>query len=132
MRASTVMSLRANAVLIALCVAVSDAAWLAICGCSGHPQALASPVVRLATLASAAAIVIAVRRLARVAFDAARTARRIAPAQEGAERLVIATPSPDDWLVQLHVELHPAQASRSVKHACSCSIASCRVPRGRA
>ncbi|WP_157055929.1 hypothetical protein [Candidatus Burkholderia verschuerenii] len=78
MQASTLISLRANAVLIALCVAASDAAWLAICGCSGHPHALESPMVRIAILSSAAFVLIAVRRLAKLAFDAARATRRIA------------------------------------------------------
>ena len=128
MRASTLVSLRAHAVLIALCIAASDAAWLAVCGCSGHVQALESPAVRIAALASAAAIVILVRHIARLAFDAARTSRRIA---WSADRIVIAGPCPHDWLVQLHAELHPVVSRRSVADSCPRAAASCRVPRGR-
>ncbi len=84
MQASTLVSLRANAVLIALCVAASDAAWLAICGCSGHPNALESPMVCLAIIASAALVLLAVQRLAKLAFDVARLSRRISPARDGA------------------------------------------------
>jgi hypothetical protein len=129
MRASTLVSLRANAVLIALCVAASDAAWLTVCGCAGHAQALDSTAIRLATLLSAAGIVLAVRRIARLAFDAARTARRIA---WSSDKLVIDGTCPGDWLVQLHAELHPTGSRHSAAHACSRSAASCRVPRGRA
>jgi hypothetical protein len=132
MQASTLVSLRANAVLIALCVAASDAAWLAICGCAGNPNAIQAPLTRMATLLSAAFIVIAVRRIAKLSFDAARASRRIAWAQDAAHRLVIARPSSDDWLVQLHVELHPSASRRSVAHACSHAAAACRVPRDRA
>jgi len=53
MRSSTLVSLRANTVLIALCIAASDAAWLTVCGCTGHVHALENTAVRLATLASA-------------------------------------------------------------------------------
>jgi hypothetical protein len=132
MQASTLISLRANAVLIALCVAASDAAWLAICGCSGHPHALESPLVRLATIASAAAIVIAMRRRARLAFDAARATRRIACPHDADDRIVIDRSCSGDWLVQLHVELHPVQARRCVAIACARAVPSCRCPRGRA
>ncbi|SAL61544.1 hypothetical protein AWB74_03120 [Caballeronia arvi] len=128
MRPSTLVCLRANAVLIALCVAASDAAWLAVCGCAGHVQALQTTAIRLATLTSAAGIVLVVRRLARLAFDTARSARRIAWASD---RLVIDGTGPGDWLVQLHAELHPA-GSRHSAHACSRSAACSRVPRGRA
>jgi hypothetical protein len=132
MQASTLVSLRANAVLMALCVAVSDAAWLAVCGCAGNPNAIQSPFARLATLVSAAFIAIAVRRIARIAFDTARTSRRIAWAQDTGQRLVIARPSSNDWLVQLHVELHPSASRRSIAHACSHAAPACRVPRDRA
>ncbi|WP_321799481.1 hypothetical protein [Caballeronia sp. J97] len=129
MRASTLVSLRANTVLIALCIAASDAAWLTVCGCTGHVHALETTTVRLATLASAAGIVLVVRRVAKLAFDAARAARRIAWA---ADQLVIDGNGPGDWLVQLHVELHPAGLRPGAAHACKCAAASCRVPRGRA
>jgi hypothetical protein len=132
MQASILISLRANAVLIALCVAASDAAWLAICGCSGHANALESPMVRAAILVSAAFVLIAVRRVAKLAFDAARASRRIAPSRDCAERLVIAEPSSHDWLVQLHVELHPTRSRCSVAQSCARAVASCRVPRDRA
>lgn len=128
MRASTLVSLRAHAVLIASCIAASDAAWLAVCGCCGHVQALESPAVRVAALASAAVIVFLVRRIAKLAFDAARASRRIAWT---ADRIVIAGPCPHDWLVQLHAELHPAVSRQSVAHSCPLAAASCRVPRGR-
>jgi hypothetical protein len=132
MLAPVLVSLRANAVLIALCVGASDAAWLAACGCTGHPQALEAPLVRVAILASAAAFVLIVRRLARLAFDAARASRRIAWSQDHAHRLVIAHPSSDDWLVQLHVELHPARARRQPACATPHAVRNGRVPRGRA
>jgi hypothetical protein len=115
---------RANAVLIAMCVAVSDAAWFTVCGCSGHVQALESTAIRLATLVSAAGIVIVVRRIAKLAFDAARTSRRIAWTSD---RLVIDGTCPGDWLVQLHAELHPAGSRQSAAHACSRSAA-CHRP----
>ncbi|SAK79995.1 hypothetical protein AWB76_05379 [Caballeronia temeraria] len=129
MRASTLVSLRTNAVLIALCVAASDAAWFTVCGCAGHIHAIESITVRLATLASAAGIVLIVRRIAKLEFDAARAASRIAWT---ADRLVIDGTSPGDWLVQLHVELHPAGSRLNAAHACPHAAASCRVPRGRA
>lgn len=129
MRASTFVSLRAHVVLIASCVAASEAAWLAACGCAGHVQALQSLAVRGAMLASAAVIALCVRHIARLAFDAARASRRIAWV---ADRPVIAGPCPHDWLVQLHVELHPAGSRRSAAHACPRAATSCRVPRGRA
>ncbi|SAK68552.1 hypothetical protein AWB77_02750 [Caballeronia fortuita] len=129
MRASTLVSLRANAVLIALCVAASDAAWFTVCGCSGHVHALESTAVRFATLASAAGIVIVVRRIAKLAFDAATSARRIAWT---ADKLVIVGSGPGDWLVQLHAELHPAGSRPGVARICGRASASCRVPRGRA
>jgi hypothetical protein len=132
MQASTLISLRANAVLIALCVAASDAAWLAICGCSGHPHALESPLVRMAIVASAAAIVIAMRRLARLAFDAARATRQIACPHDAGDRIVIDRSCSHDWLVQLHVELHPVQARDCVSVTCARAMPSCRCPRGRA
>ncbi|SAK72878.1 hypothetical protein AWB75_03928 [Caballeronia catudaia] len=129
MRPSTLVCLRANAVLIALCVAASDAAWLTVCGCAGHVQALQSTAIRLATLTSAAGIVLVVRHFAKLAFDAAHTARRIAWASD---RLVIDGTGPGDWLVQLHAELHPAGSRQSAAHACSRSAACSRVPRDRA
>jgi len=129
MRSSTLASLRANAVLIAWCIAASDAAWLTVCGCAGHVNALGSTAVRLATLASAAGIVLVVRRIARLAFDADRSARRIAWASD---KLVIDGACPGDWLVQLHVELHPAGSRLSGAQTCPRAAASCRVPRGRA
>lgn len=129
MQSSTLVCLRANAVLIALCIAASDAAWLTVCGCAGHVNALESTAVRLATLASAAGIVLVVRHVAKLAFDAARAARRIAWT---ADTLVIDGTCPGDWLVQLHVELHPAGSRLSATHACPRAAASCRVPRGRA
>jgi hypothetical protein len=129
MRATTLVCLRAHAVLIAFCVAASDAAWLAVCGCSGHVQALESTAVRVAAFASAAACVILVRHFAKLAFDAARASRRIAWT---ADRLVIAGPCPHDWLVQLHVELHPAVSRQRAAHSCPRAAASCRVPRDRA
>ncbi|SAK89702.1 hypothetical protein [Caballeronia ptereochthonis] len=128
MRASVLVSLRAHVVLIASCVATSDAAWLTACGCAGHAQALESTAVRAATLVSAAAIALIVRRTAKLAFDAARASRRIAWT---ADRLVIAGPCPRDWLVQLHAELHPAVSRQGAAHSCPRSAASCRVPRGR-
>jgi hypothetical protein len=130
MRSSTLVSLRANTVLIALCIAASDAAWLTVCGCTGHVHALENTAVRLATLASAVGIVLVVRHIAKLAFDAARTAHRIAWA---ADRLVIDGTSPGDWLVQLHAELHPASSRlNAAARACPRAAASCRVPRGRA
>jgi hypothetical protein len=129
MRASTVVSLRANAVLIALCVAASDAAWLAVCGCTGHVHALETTTMRLATLGSAAGIVFIVRRIAKLEFDAARAARRIAWTSD---RFVIDGTCPGAWLVQLHVELHPDGSRSSAAHACPHAAASSRVPRGRA
>jgi hypothetical protein len=120
MQASTLSSLRAHVVLIALCVAASDAAWLAICGCAGHPNALEYPATRLATLVSAAVIVIAVRRIARISFDAARASR------------CIGCPSSRDWLVQLHVELHPSVSRSNAAHVCPNGARACRVPRDRA
>ncbi|WP_144063411.1 hypothetical protein [Caballeronia insecticola] len=128
MRASTLVSLRAHVVLIAACVATSDAAWLAVCGCAGHAEALQSTTIRAATLASAAAVVFLVRRIAALAFDAARASRHI---DWSADKLVIANPCPRDWLVQLHVELH-AVSREDMAHACPRAAASCRVPRGRA
>ncbi|BAN24690.1 putative uncharacterized protein [Caballeronia insecticola] len=115
-------------VLIAACVATSDAAWLAVCGCAGHAEALQSTTIRAATLASAAAVVFLVRRIAALAFDAARASRHI---DWSADKLVIANPCPRDWLVQLHVELH-AVSREDMAHACPRAAASCRVPRGRA
>ncbi|SAK56027.1 hypothetical protein AWB82_02178 [Caballeronia glebae] len=129
MRASTLVSLRANAVLIALCVAASDAAGLAVCAFTGHVNAFESTTARVAALASAAGIVFVVRRVAKAEFDAARAARRIAWA---ADKFVIDGTCPGDWLVQLHVELHPAGSRSSAAHACVPATASCRVPRGRA
>ncbi|SPB16276.1 hypothetical protein NOV72_03476 [Caballeronia novacaledonica] len=128
MRSSTLVALRANTVLIALCIAVSDAAWLTVCGCSGHVHALEHTAMRVATLASALGIVIVVRRIAKLAFDAARTAHRIAWA---ADRLVIDGSCPGGWLVQLHVELHPAGSRLSAARDCPRTAASARVPRGR-
>ena len=129
MRASTVVSLRAHGVLIALCVAASDVAWLAVCGCSGHVHALESTTVRLATLVCAAGIALVVQRNAKLAFDAARAARRIGWT---ADRLVIDGTSPGDWLVQLHAELHPDGSRQDATPACRRSAASSRSPRGRA
>ncbi|BCQ26089.1 hypothetical protein NK8_42730 [Caballeronia sp. NK8] len=129
MRSSTLVCLRANAVLIALCIAASDAAWLTVCGCSGHVHALESTAVRLATLVSAMGIVLVVRRIAKLAFDAARMAHRIG---WSAHELVIDGTSSRDWLVQLHVELHPAGSRLSAAQDCPRAAASCRVPRGRA
>jgi hypothetical protein len=132
MQPSTLVALRAHAVLFALCVSASDAAWLMACGCAGHPHALEAPLVRLAILLCAAVCVGVVRRLARLAFDAARASRRIAWAHDDTRGLVIAHPASDDWLVQLHVELYPARARRGIAHACSRPAPSGRFPRSRA
>ncbi|BAO90328.1 hypothetical protein [Caballeronia cordobensis] len=113
MQASTVISVRANAVLIALCIAVSDAACLAMCVCSGRLPAFESTAVRMTTLASAAVIVLCVRRLAKRAFESARDSHRMYWMDGTMKGLVFAVPRNDDWLVQLHVELHPA-ATREV------------------
>ncbi|WP_250515738.1 hypothetical protein [Caballeronia sp. INDeC2] len=129
MRSSTLVSLRANAVLIAWCVAASDAAWLTVCGCTGHAHALESITVRLATLVSAAGIVLVVRRIAKLAFDAARMKHRI---EWAADRIVIDGTCPGDWLVQLHAELHPDGSRPSAAQACPRAAASRKVPRGRA
>ncbi|SAK68761.1 hypothetical protein AWB79_03604 [Caballeronia hypogeia] len=128
MRASTLVSLRAHAVLIALCVAASDAAWLAVCGCTGHVNAIQSNLVRAATLASAVAIVLVVRRAAKLAFAEAHSARRIRAKTHG---IVISSPDARDWLVQLHAELHPAEIRSGAAPSCAQAAASCRVPRGR-
>jgi hypothetical protein len=129
MRSSTLVSLRANAVLIALCVAASDAAWLTVCGCTGHVYALEHTAVRLATIVSALGIVIVVRRIAKLAFDAACIAHPVAWA---ADELVIDGTCPGDWLVQLHAELHPAGFRLSAAQSCPRAAKSSRVPRGRA
>jgi hypothetical protein len=129
MRASTLVSLRAHAVLMASCVAASDAAWLGLCGCAGHVQALQSMSVRIATLASAVVIVLIVRHSAKLAFEAARMTRNLGWT---AGRIVITGVCPHDWLVQLYIELHPAVSRRGTRHACPPAAASCRVPRGRA
>ena len=129
MRASTLVSLRANAVLVALCIAASDGGWLLACGCAGHVQAIGSMTIRVATLVSAAIIVLVVRRLAKLAFDAARAARYVA-LKEG--QIVVGASCPRDWLVQLYVELHPFLALQSAAHACAHAVPSSRVPRGRA
>ncbi|WP_244816695.1 hypothetical protein [Caballeronia sp. Lep1P3] len=115
MQASTLVSLRAHAVLIALCVAASDAAWLLVCGCSGHVHALQSLAVRMATLASAAGIAIFVRRIAKRAFH--RTHAPIGAC---------------DWLAQLHLELCPAESRRDGENRCKRAASSGRSPRGRA
>jgi hypothetical protein len=130
MQPSTLVSLRAHAVLFALCVSASDAAWLMACGCAGHPHALEAPLVRLAILLCATVSAGVVRRLARLAFDAARASRRIAWTHDGTRGLVIAHPASDDWLVQLHVELHPSRARCDGTQACSHTAHSGRFPRG--
>jgi len=122
MHASTLVSLRAHAVLIALCVAVSDAAWLVVCGCSGHVHALQSLAVRMATLVCAGAVAVIVRRIAKLAFDATTTPR--AANIHGMRGHC--------WLVQLHLELHPAESRRSAACGCNCAAQSSRNPRGRA
>jgi hypothetical protein len=132
MRTFTLVALRAHAALIALCVSASDAAWLMACGCTGHAHALEAPLVRAAILLCAAMIAGIVRHLARLAFDAARASRRIAWTQDDMRGLVIARPAAHDWLVQLHVELHPASARRGLTQTCPHALSSGRAPRGRA
>ena len=122
MQAITLVSLRAHAVLIALCVAASDAAWLAACGCSGHPCALQSVALRMATLVSAAGVMLVVRRIAKLAFEAANTRCAAHRHRDDA----------NGWLVQLHLELHPAESRRCGMCRCHRDVPSARSPRGRA
>ncbi|KMZ13903.1 hypothetical protein BHUM_02192 [Candidatus Burkholderia humilis] len=132
MQPSTLVALHAHAVLFALWVSASDATWLMVCGCAGHPHTLDAPLVRMAVLFCAAMFAGIVRHLARLAFDAARASRRIAWTQDDTRGLVIAHPASDDWLVQLHIELHPARARRGIAQTCPRAMSSGRVPRGRA
>ena len=122
MQATTLVSLRAHAVLIALCVAASDAAWLAVCGCSGHLYALQSLALRIATLVSAAGAMLVVRRIAKLAFDAANSRCAATHQRDDA----------DGWLVQLHLELHPAESRRCGICRCHRAARPARSPRGRA
>ncbi|KNH05637.1 hypothetical protein BRCH_00818 [Candidatus Burkholderia brachyanthoides] len=131
MQAFTQVSLRANAVLIVLCRRFG-------CGMArhlrmlwAHPNALESLVVRppfspapRSFCSRCGGSQTRVRCGAPVASYRTRA--------NGAQRLVIAHPSSRDWLVQLHVELHPAQSRRSVAHACGHAVSYCRVPRDRA
>ncbi|VXC88483.1 conserved hypothetical protein [Burkholderia sp. 8Y] len=126
MQATTLVSLRAHAMLIALCVAASDAAWLAVCGCSGHLYALQSIALRMATLVSAAGVMLVVRRIAKLAFDAANS-RCAATHHRDNDR-----DDANGWLVQLHLELHPAESRRRGVCRCHRAARSARSPRGRA
>lgn len=106
MQIPTLVSMRANFVLFGICVALSDAALLIATAVAGKPQLVGAPVMRAATLAAAAALAMIVRRLARRAFEAADSARRLASTLSAPDLPAIAEGCPQDWLVQLHLELN--------------------------
>jgi hypothetical protein len=111
MRMSDVMpllsSLRANLVLFAFAVAASDGAWLVASALIGRPQWIGLLAVRAATIGTATAITLLLRRAAKRAFDTADRADQLVPARGRAALPTVSDRCNDDWLVQLHIDLHP-------------------------
>jgi hypothetical protein len=99
------VSMRANLVLLAIAVAVADAAWLLVAAIFGKPEVIGTPAARIVTTGSAVVIALIVKRTARRAFDAAESSRHLTWKACASEPL-IADECRHDWLVQLHLELN--------------------------
>jgi hypothetical protein len=112
MKAKATTPLRANVVLLSICIGVADAVWLAIALLCGAHTFIGSIAMRGMVLATALAIMFLIRRRSRRAFDVALQGQYVQ--WSGSGRRGVATFSnhcPDAWLVQLYLELHPASAS---------------------
>ncbi|SAK82503.1 hypothetical protein AWB81_04127 [Caballeronia arationis] len=105
MQVLTSVAIRANLVLFALAVALSDAVCLIVAALLGRSDYMSLPAARIAALGGAAVIAMLVRRRARRAFDAAESSRQLASHEP-----VIASTCSQDWLVQLHIELNRSAA----------------------
>jgi ABC-type Fe3+-hydroxamate transport system substrate-binding protein len=106
MQVPTFIAIRANLVLFALAVTLSDAACLLVTALCGRLDYMSQPVTRIIALGGATGIAIFVRHRARLAFDAAESSQQVAwKANDGP---VVAK----DWLVQLHIELNQTSAQR--------------------
>ncbi|SAL09538.1 hypothetical protein [Caballeronia telluris] len=110
MQVPTFVAIRANLVLFALAVALSDAACLLVTVLFGRPDTMSQPAARIAALGGAAALAMLVRRRARRAFDAAESSRQLAWSANGCDEPGIAATCREDWLVQLHIELNRGAA----------------------
>jgi hypothetical protein len=106
MQIPALVSMRANLMLFAFAVAVSEAACLTVCAFCGRLDAMGAPAARIATLGAATVLVFLVRRAARHAYGAAEYSRHLAWTAHAHANPEIAEGCRWAWLVQLHLELN--------------------------
>lgn len=105
MRHAVLARMRANAVLFAISVAITEALALLVLAASGRLDDFNDETTRLIVLVVSFALVIAAKIHARSAFEAAVSKgylKQISDEQQ--PRLVVADECPAAWLVQLHIE----------------------------
>jgi hypothetical protein len=106
MRHAVLARMRANAVLFAISVAITEALALLVLAASGRLDDFNDETTRLIVLVVSFALVIATKIQARSAFEAAASKGHLTQVTDEREesRLVVAAECPTAWLVQLHIE----------------------------
>ncbi|SAK57475.1 hypothetical protein AWB77_01828 [Caballeronia fortuita] len=105
MRHAVLARIRANGVLFASSVAITEALALLVLAASGRLAYFNNETTRLIELVVSFALVIATKIHARSAFEAAASKGHITQISDEPEsRLVVADQCPAAWLVQLHIE----------------------------
>ena len=106
MRHAVLARMRANAVLFAISVAITEALALLVLAASGRLDDFNDETTRLIVLVVSFALVIATKIQARSAFEAAASKDHLTQVADEREesRLVVADECPAAWLVQLHIE----------------------------
>jgi hypothetical protein len=106
MRHAVLARIRANAVLFAISVALTEVVALIVLAASGRIDDFNDATTRLIVLVVSFALVIATKIQARSAFKAAASKGQLTHVSHEREesRLVVADECPAAWLVQLHIE----------------------------
>ncbi|SAK60824.1 hypothetical protein [Caballeronia ptereochthonis] len=106
MRHVVLARMRANGVLFAISVAVTEVLALLVLAASGRIDDFSDETTRVIVLVVSFALVIATKIQARSAFEAAASKGHVTQGLDEREgsRLVVADECPAAWLVQLHVE----------------------------
>jgi hypothetical protein len=106
MRHAVLARMRANAVLIAISVAITEVLALLVLAASGRIDDFNDEITRLIVIFVSFALVIATKIQARSAFEAAASKGHLTQVSDDRKesRLVVADEYPAAWLVQLHIE----------------------------
>ncbi|MFM0326959.1 hypothetical protein [Caballeronia glebae] len=106
MRHAVLARMRANGVLFAISVAITEVLALLVLAASGRLDDFNDEITRLIVLVVSFALAIATRIQARSAFEAAASKGHITQISDEPDerRLVVANECPAAWLVQLHIE----------------------------